>query len=116
MQLHDPFTYNAYLNRTGMKAYKYTFEDIQNGILWELLNDKDYDHYSLIICSYALHLCEETRLLSVCYCLSMVGDKLLIITPHKRPVIDEKMGWKLLYDNVFDKVRLRLYQSIYFDK
>ena len=108
----DPFTYNAYLNRTGMKAYKYNFQDIQNGILWELLTDND--HYSLIVCSYALHLCQQTRLSSVCYCLSMVGEKLLIITPHKRPIIDKKMGWQLLHENVCDKVRIRLYQSIYF--
>eukprot|EP01084_Bolivina_argentea_P316030 547709_1 len=106
----DPYTDIAYFNRTGIKAYKYNFEDIQNGILWEL-NSK---YYSLIICSYALHLCKLSRLSSVCYCMSMIGKKLLIITPHKRPIIDKKMGWNLLYENVDQKVRIRLYESIYF--
>ena len=112
----DPFTYNAYLKRTGITAYKYNFKDIQNGILWKILenNDDNNNYYSLIVCSYALHLCKISQLSSVCYCLSMVGHKLLIITPHKRPIIDEKMGWKLLFEGVNDKVRIRLYQSIYF--
>ena len=107
----DPFTVNAYLKRTGMSAFKYGFEDIQNGILWEILESETY---SLIVCSYALHLCDASRLSSVCYCLSMVGHRLLIITPHKRPNIDASMGWKLLFEGVDQKVRIRLYRSIYF--
>ena len=108
----DPYTNDAYLKRTGMTAYKHNFEDIHNGILWEIMDSK-YKCYSLVVCCYALHLCENSRLSSVCYCLSMVANKLLIITPHKRPVIDRKMGWDLLYENVDQKVRIRLYQSMY---
>merc|ERR1712130_527972 len=108
----DPHTHDAYLERTGQKAHRFNFEDIQNGILWEILKGEEV--YSLIVCCYALHLCELSRLSSVCYCLSMVGRHLLIVTPHKRPVIERSMGWNLLCESVDQKVRVRLYESIHF--
>lgn len=84
-------------------------------VVKEIEKEKEKENkkrYSLIVCSYALHLCKESLLPSVCYCLSMVGDNLMIITPHKRPQISPQWGWKLIYENVCDKVRLRLYQSL----
>ena len=106
----DPHTHDAYLERTGQKSHRFDFEDIQNGILWEILEG---EVYSLIVCCYALHLYEPTRLSSVCYFLSMVGRHLLIVTPHKRPVIERRLGWILLFESVDQKVRVRLYESIY---
>src|SRR5690348_15623900 len=51
----DPFTYEAYEQRTGQPAERLTFADIAAGAL-------EGQRYSLIVGSFALHLCELSRL------------------------------------------------------
>ncbi len=102
----DPYTYNAYLKRTGNQAEIYTFEDIESGVL---LNR----HYSLIICSFALHLVTESRLPLVVYQLSLIADLMIILTPHKRPELKSAWGWTLLDEISFNRVRARLYHPTY---
>src|SRR4051794_21989972 len=51
----DPFTFAAYEDRTGQPAERFTFEQIAAGAL----AGRDY---SLIVCSFAMHLCESSRL------------------------------------------------------
>lgn len=99
----DPYTHAAYLERTGKAAETYTFEDIAAGSLGERT-------YSLIICSFALHLVEESRLPVLVYQLSQIAPALLILTPHKRPVIKETWGFTLVGEFVLDRVRARYYQ------
>lgn len=98
----DPYTHESYLKRTGKKAHKYTFEDIAKGSI------KDH-RYDLIICSFALHLTDKSRLPDICYALSEISSKLLILTPHKRPEI--KWHWKLIGEHVFNRVRARWYEK-----
>ena len=46
---------------------------------------------------------------------------MLVLTPHKRPVISQEMGWELVDEQRFDgvelgdnkRVRCRLYRSTY---
>lgn len=101
----DPFTFRAYENRVGQPAGRETFEQIGAGALAGR-------NYSLIVCSFALHLLEESRLPCVAYQLSCVGAQLLILTPHKRPRIREEWGWKLQREMVVHRVRSRLYSSL----
>jgi hypothetical protein len=61
------------------------------------------------VCSFALHLCEKSRLPAVSQQLSLGGDSLLIITPHKRPLLQKQWGWKIMGENVIDRVRSRYY-------
>ncbi|HET6251222.1 MAG TPA: methyltransferase domain-containing protein [Tepidisphaeraceae bacterium] len=98
----DPFTAEAYAARTGVLAEKFTFADIATGVL-------SGRRYSLIVCSFALHLCEKSRLPAVSQQLSLGGDSLLIITPHKRPLLQKQWGWKIMGENVIDRVRSRYY-------
>ncbi|NJL43071.1 MAG: class I SAM-dependent methyltransferase, partial [Pseudanabaena sp. SU_2_4] len=72
----DPFTYDAYRQRTGNEAETYSFEDIANGVL----SDR---YYSLIICSFALHLVPISWLPLVIYQLSLIAGSLVVITPNK---------------------------------
>ena len=51
----------------------------------------------MIVSSFAMHLIDETRLLSTCNQMSFVADYLVIISPHKKPEINERMGWTLKY-------------------
>jgi SAM-dependent methyltransferase len=100
----DPYTAHAYHERTGKHAEPYTFEQIAAGAL--LGRD-----YSLIACSFALHLLEESRLPGLLAQLALLSDTLLILTPHKRPKIKESWGWVQTDELVVERVRVRLYRS-----
>lgn len=105
----DPYTYNAYRQRTGKTAETYTFEDIADGVL-------DSRNYNLIICSFALHLLAESRLPALLYQLSRIASNLIIITPHKRPEFKPAWGWICRQEIIFNRVRARCYQYIYSEK
>jgi hypothetical protein len=100
----DPFTFAAYEQRSGQPAGRETFEQIADGVL-------SGRHYTLIVCSYALHLLEESRLPRLCWQLSRISPAFLILTPHKRPTLRAAWGWKLRHEIVLDRVRSRLYAS-----
>lgn len=100
----DPYTADAYAARTGAAAERLAFEDVAGGALAGR-------SYSLVVCSFALHLCEPSRLPMVAQQLSLVGDALLILTPHKRPVIKPDWGWQLRGETVVERVRARMYAS-----
>jgi SAM-dependent methyltransferase len=99
----DPFTFRAYEKRTGQIAERFTFADIADG-------SRRDRRYSLIVCSFALHLCEPSRLPAVAQALSEIAPSLLIITPHKRPALRAEWGWSLREEIVIRRVRGRLYQ------
>lgn len=100
----DPYTYNAYGKRTGKTAETYTFEEIEDGIL----NNR---YYSLIVCSFALHLVAESRLPILAYQLSQIADSMVIITPNKRPELKAEWGWIWLDEIIVERVRSRLFYS-----
>lgn len=98
----DPYTGLAYSRRVGRPCECMSFEEIAAGGLRGRT-------YSLIVCSFALHLAELSRLPTLCWELAGVADQLLILTPHKRPVIDDAWGWTLTQETVRQRVRARLY-------
>lgn len=100
----DPYTADAYAARTGAAAERFSFADVAAGALAGR-------SYSLVVCSFALHLCEPSRLPQVAQQLSLVGDALLVLTPHKRPVIQPDWGWPLMGETVVERVRARMYTS-----
>jgi len=100
----DPYTQQAYLERTGQVAEGYRFEEIEQGVLWGR-------EYGLIVCSFALHLVERSRLPVLVYQLSWIGDRLMVITPHKRPQIPPEWGWIQVNEFCLERVRSRLYLS-----
>lgn len=100
----DPYTFDAYRNRTGQTAGRETFEQIAAGALAGR-------SYTLIVCSFAMHLVERSRLPQLAMALSAIGNQLFILTPHKRPEIRSEWGWGLVGEQVFQRVRSRLYQS-----
>jgi 2-polyprenyl-3-methyl-5-hydroxy-6-metoxy-1,4-benzoquinol methylase len=100
----DPFTADAYRERTGAEAERLTFEEIAAGALASR-------RYSLIVCSFALHLVEPSRLPTLAYQLSRVAGSLLILTPHKRPVLKPEWGWQMVGEIVIERVRARYYRS-----
>ncbi len=99
----DPYTYAAYAERTGAAAERLTFEQIAAG----RLAGRRYD---TVVCSFALHLVERSRLPALALQLSLIADQLLILTPHKRPVLQPEWGWALAGELVVERVRARLYR------
>ena len=99
----DPYTADAYAARTGDDAERFTFAEIAAGAL-------SGRRYSLIVCSFAMHLCEPSRLPALAQQLAAVGESLLILTPHKRPEIRLAWGWKIVGENIIKRVRSRYYR------
>jgi SAM-dependent methyltransferase len=98
----DPYTGGAYRARTGGEVLPLSFEHIAAGAL-------DEQRYSLIVCAFALHLVERSRLPALCYALSQLAPALLVITPHKRPHIEASWGWSLQEELLHRRLRARLY-------
>jgi len=101
----DPYTAEAYRARTGKQAEPFTFEQIAEGAL-------EGRRYSLIVCSYALHLLPVSRLPVLAYQLHRLTPALILLTPHKRPQLREAWGWRLGDEIVIERVRARLYFAI----
>jgi hypothetical protein len=100
----DPFTREAYQRRTGAAAEPFTFKDVAAGALASR-------RYSLVVCSFAMHLCDESRLPGLATQLALSSPALWILTPHKRPHIHVSWGWELREEWVVERVRLRAYRS-----
>lgn len=101
----DPYTVEAYQARTGREAEPFTFEQIADGAL-------EGRRYSLIVCSFALHLLAESRLPVLAYQLGRLAPALILLTPHKRPRLREAWGWRLEDEILAARVRARLYRTI----
>jgi hypothetical protein len=101
----DPYLFAQYQRRTGKPAERFSFEDVAAGALAGRA-------YSLIVCSFAMHLAEPSRLPGVCQQLSAIAPAMLILTPHKRPEIREGWGWTLEGEFVWARVRCRLYRAV----
>ena len=101
----DPFTCEAYQQRTGQPALRLDFADLAAGALQER-------QFSLIVASFALHLCEASRLPLLMQQLSRLGSTLVVLTPHKRPSIRREWGWELRQEMVIERVRCRLYTRV----
>jgi SAM-dependent methyltransferase len=131
----DPYTAAAYLARTGLTAASWRFEDIALGALAApdrsvcsrlgandsagetLVADNtvaggEGRRWSLVVCSYALHLVEASWLPGVCRALADVADQLLIVTPHKRPEIRLGWGWGAPLELRYERTRVRLYRRV----
>lgn len=88
-----------YIEQTGKDCFDYDFTQLsQNAILPKV---------DTIVCSFALHLCEKSLLPNVLYNFSLIADKLIIITPNKKPEID--LFWSLQSETIQNKVRFRVY-------
>ena len=98
----DPYTGMAYRARTGQEALPLNFAEVAAGAL-------DGQCYSLIVCSFALHLAEPSRLPLLAARLAALAPALLVLTPHKRPHLHPAWGWQLRDEFVQERVRARLY-------
>jgi len=99
----DPYTYQSYMKNTGKPCMRLSFDDIMHGKLTK--------QYNIIICSYALHLVDKSKLPQIIYQLSCVCDYFLLISPNKKPVINESWGMSLNNSEYLNGVRIKLYKT-----
>lgn len=109
-QASDPYTQEAYQKNTGMPCWTHSFDDVIRGAL--------VGQFSSIICSFAMHLCPQKQLYPLVYQLFRHAPQLIIITPHKRPALENFSGITLDFmDYVLTergkKVFLKAYHSIF---
>lgn len=99
----DPYTNIEYQKRTNKKAYNFNFKQIGTGSI----SNKKYD---VVICSFALHLCDKNLLPQVLFQLSLISKKLIIITPHKKPNID--VYWTEDKSYKINRVTTKVYSNL----
>ncbi len=107
----DPFTADLYTRNTGKNCLPLSFEDvIKKGIS---------DKYSVIISSFALHLCPPKDLYPLMWQLFQAAPSVVVLTPHKRPELELLDGIELVHADAVvtergKQVRLKMYQFKHF--
>ncbi len=106
----DPFTYELYKKNLNQPCFRWSFDDVIKG--------KIKGEYSCIICSFAMHLCPAEKLYPLVIQLFQHSKTLVIITPHKRPVLEELNGVELIRTDYAKtekgkKVFLKVYKYVY---
>ena len=104
----DPFTSEAFEKNTLKQALPFNFSDVIQG---KLAGD-----FSSVICSFAMHLCPKDELFLLCYYLFEISPQIVIITPHKRPALEDLEGVELEFEDFTltkrgKKVRLKAYRK-----
>lgn len=99
----DPYMHDQYQHKTGKQCYTYSFKDV--------VSSKFNIQVDTIICSFALHLCSDSLMNLLCYNLARSCNKLIIITPNKKPEISSHW-FELQHERLHKRVRSRVYKSI----
>lgn len=103
----DPYTYALYEQQTGLRCLRHSFKDVLRGALAE-------SSFSLIVSSFALHLCSPKELYPLAWQLLQCAPLLVVITPHKRPDLGAYAGIGMLWEDEVltereKRVRIRAY-------
>lgn len=101
----DPYLYKQYENNTGERCLDFSFEDIHRGAI-------DHMDFDTIVCSYSLHLCNQSILPDLLWKLSLISNNMVIISPNNKPEIKEENGWELEDNFKIGKSKCRIYTSI----
>jgi SAM-dependent methyltransferase len=88
-QASDPYTQEAYQKNFNQDCQNFTFEDVIKGKLTGA--------FSSVICSFAMHLCPEKQLYPLVFQLFQHTKQLVIITPHKRPELENLSNVQLQF-------------------
>ena len=104
----DPYTHEAYRKRVGTECERWSFEDVARGAVADR-------RWRVVVCSFAMHLCARDYLPTLCVMLACSAKHLVLLTPHKRPVIDAAWGgWRLARREARDpywRIRSRWYST-----
>jgi predicted nicotinamide N-methyase len=104
----DPYTHALFEKKTGFPCLRLSFKDVIRGEL--------PGQYSVIISSFALHLCPAKELFPLCWNLLDAAPTLVVITPHKRPELEKLTNIELIWEDWVEtprgkKVRIKAYRK-----
>ncbi len=108
----DCFTFKNYEKNLEIPCCTYSFEDI-------VRQNFSFPHtFSTIVCSFAMHLCPEKQLFPLVYNLFQYTNCLVIITPHKRPQLENIPQIQLFLEDFVltergKKVFLKAYKMVF---
>lgn len=97
----DPYLSQVYQQNTSRECLTLSFEDIAQGKLTQ--------QFDSVVCSYSLHLLPSSFLPQFLYQLSLITKELIILTPHKRPEINQY--FKEIRREKLNKTTLKVYSS-----
>lgn len=97
----DPFLFQRYTKETGKKCLDMSFVDV--------VKYGFQTKFSCIICSFALHLCEQSMLKSLMYRLSECTNTFVVISPTKFPFIGKPNVERFCLTPREKRVMLRVY-------
>lgn len=106
----DPYLQELYEKNTQQPCFPWSFETVvKQGIEGQ---------YSCIVCSFALHLCPSELLYALVIQLFQHSSTLVVLTPHKRPALEQYEGVNLIFSDYSltakgKKVHLKAYQYAY---
>ncbi|PFH53875.1 hypothetical protein AMATHDRAFT_136536 [Amanita thiersii Skay4041] len=112
----DPFTSEAFSQRTGLPCDTLSFKDVTEGAMPFSVTDlsrrnapntlaneaqpqspppsSENMQLEMVVCSFALHLIENpSELFALLWELSTKARWLVVIAPHKKPEIKDGWGW-----------------------
>jgi hypothetical protein len=102
----DPFTFKLFEKNTGKKCWRFSFEEVVKRKLTAKYPPSSQESlqtvkkpFSAIICSFGMHLCPEKMLHPLVFQLFSLSEILVIITPHKRPVLENIEGVQLFFED-----------------
>lgn len=103
----DPYTFLLYEKNTGLPCLRRSFKEVVKG--------EPVGQYSLIVSSFALHLCPLKDLFPLTWNLLQAAPLLVVLTPHKRPELEKLPGIVLDWEDVTEtdrgkKVRMKAYR------
>ena len=105
----DPYTFDLYTQQTACPCLQLSFKDvIKTGLP---------GRYSVIISSFALHLCPAKDLFLLTWNLLQAAPLLVVLTPHKRPELELLPGIGLAWEDFAltsrgKKVRCKAYRLV----
>jgi len=99
----DPYTGEAWRARVPHPMLTLTFAEIAAGGL------APHGSFDLIVCCFALHLAEASRMPGLTWALSRVGRQLLVLSPHKRPPVG--LGYTQVHGFEHRRVRVRRFAA-----
>ncbi|KAI8915586.1 hypothetical protein EDD86DRAFT_612 [Gorgonomyces haynaldii] len=100
----DPFTADAFKERTGLDCRTDSFLDVSNGLDVKV---------QVIVCSFALHLAPESLLYSLFMALGEATQYFVILSPHKKPIIKDPVSFELVHQGIENRIHFRIFKSIF---
>lgn len=104
----DPYTHVAYTRRTGSPCKTCSFEQLTAEVLTQPMHEAH--PYGAVVCSFALHLLDVSRLPGLIRALACLAPMLVVVTPHKRPTLKAEWGAEPLAEMQIERVRARVYR------